>query len=396
MEATRTLQGSGQADLLALGAASFASSAALRLCDAMLPALAREFGVPLAAAAWTTSSYALAYGLLQLVYGTLGDRHGKWRVVSAATLACTVGNALAALSGSMAMLVFARVLSGATAAAIIPLSLAWIGDNVTMDRRQVVLARYLTATITGMIAGQWLSGLLADTVGWRWAFAGFALLFALIGSCMALRGLVERRVAPREAERHDFLSGVAAVLCLSRSRRVLAITVLHAALTFGAVTFVPAFLHQAWGLSLRAAAGVVVLYGVGGLVYAWSASALLQRIAGPRLMIAGGVLLALSWLGLAVAPHWAWALPACLLAGLGYYAMQNLLNLQATVMYPPLRGTALSLFAAALFGGIALGVSLAALAISRVGYRTVFVICAVGVLLVSASCARWLAGRDDA
>lgn len=83
--------------LLAVGMASFASSAALRLCDAMLPALARDFGVTLAYASWTTSAYALAYGLLQLVYGTLGDRHGKWRVVTLATLACVAGNTLAAL-----------------------------------------------------------------------------------------------------------------------------------------------------------------------------------------------------------------------------------------------------------------------------------------------------------
>src|SRR5262249_16705834 len=106
-------------------------------------------------------------------------------------------------------------------------------------------------------------------------------------------------------------------------------------------------------------------------------------------------LLCLGWATMAAGRGWHWAVPACLLAGCGYYAMQNLLNLQATLMYPSLRGTAMSLFAAALFGGIALGVSVAAMVIAHTGYRTVFSTSAVGVLAVSAAYAQLLARRGE-
>ena len=381
--------------LLALGFASFTSSAALRLCDAMLPALAQEFGASLGYVSWTTSAYALAYGLLQLLYGTLGDRHGKWRVVTLATLGCTVGSVLAAGASTLPMLIFARALTGATAAAIIPLSMALIGDRVPEARRQVVLARYLTATISGMIVGQWASGTFADTIGWRWAFAVWAVLFGLVGSFMLVRGRAEWRAVPT-GQRTAFVSSIVRVLGERRARGVLAITIAHSALAFGAITFVPAFLHHEFGLSLRAAAGVVVSYGVGGLVYSWCAGGVVGRLGGPRLMRIGGILLALSYIGLLAAPHWAWALLACFVAGLGYYAMQNLLNMEATVMYPSLRGTALSLFAAALFAGIALGVSVAAVVIGHAGYRAVFGAAAIGVLIVSTLYGRTLAKREAA
>ena len=50
------------------------------------------------------------------------------------------------------------MLSGATAAGIVPLSMAWIGDNIPYERRQATLARYLTGTILGMGAGQLIGG----------------------------------------------------------------------------------------------------------------------------------------------------------------------------------------------------------------------------------------------
>jgi predicted MFS family arabinose efflux permease len=69
-----------------------------RICDAMLPELSRQFDASLAAAAQVVSLFAVTYGLAQVFYGSLGDRHGKWRVVTYTTLACGVGNALAVLA----------------------------------------------------------------------------------------------------------------------------------------------------------------------------------------------------------------------------------------------------------------------------------------------------------
>src|SRR5262245_37528064 len=78
-----------------LACAGFASMMSMRMCDVMLPALAQYFDTRVAEAASTVSLFALAYGLLQLVYGPLGDRFGKPRVICVATFGCA-GAALAA------------------------------------------------------------------------------------------------------------------------------------------------------------------------------------------------------------------------------------------------------------------------------------------------------------
>src|SRR5690606_35390292 len=156
--------------LFALGFAGFGSSAMMRVCDPMLPALAQDFHVTAGQASYTISAYAIAYGILQLIFGPVGDRYGKRRVVGIAALLCVVGNALALFATNLDTLVAARALAGVAAAGIIPLSLAWIGDTVPYAQRQAALARYLTAILMGLIAGQWVAGVVTDFFGWRWIF----------------------------------------------------------------------------------------------------------------------------------------------------------------------------------------------------------------------------------
>ena len=61
---------------------------AMRVNDALLPQLAQIFGVPLSTTAQVVSFYALAYGAAQVLWGPVGDRFGKYRVVAWAMLAC--------------------------------------------------------------------------------------------------------------------------------------------------------------------------------------------------------------------------------------------------------------------------------------------------------------------
>jgi len=74
------------AKLWLVGCCAFIGMASMRICDAMLPALAQEFGTTTGRAAQAISAFALAYGLLQLFYGPLGDRYGKVKVIGLATL----------------------------------------------------------------------------------------------------------------------------------------------------------------------------------------------------------------------------------------------------------------------------------------------------------------------
>jgi YNFM family putative membrane transporter len=348
-----------------LSLAGFASMASMRWCDALLPLLAAEFGSSTGQAAQTVAAFAIAYGLMQLVYGPLGDRHGKFTVVSWATLACTAGAIACAVAPGLGWLTAARALNGAAAAAVIPLTMAWIGDRVPMDQRQAVLARMLSATVLGMIAGQWLAGVFADTLGWRAGFVLLALAFGAAG--LAMRRFARTAPPPADAAPLPMFQQMRTVLALPAARWLYAVAAVEGALAVGAVTFVPSLLQGRFGLSASAAGAVLMGYGLGGLLYTRAAPWMLRRASSATVAGLGTGLMSLSWLALAVLPDWRAAPLLCGGAGLGFYMLHSALQTTATQIAPAARGTAVSLFASALFFGQSIGVWALSWAVDRSG-----------------------------
>jgi predicted MFS family arabinose efflux permease len=377
------MTGVRRSGLAALATVHFCSSAMMRVCDPMLPALAQAFGVTTGRAALTVSVYAVAYGLLQLLFGPLGDRYGKRRVIGCAALGCVVGNVLALFAMSLEMLVVARFLAGATAAGIIALVLAWVGDTVPYADRQPVLARFLMLSLGGMVAGQWVSGVLTEWLGWRAVFALLAVVFCAGGLAIRLdRDVRAEPVRPPSPNGH--LRDIRNVLSVPWARWMLLIVMVEGAFAFGGLAFLPTFLVREFGLGLSAAAAVVALYGVGGFFYAFTARRLLAVLGESGMVLVGGLALGIGWLALAVGHHWALSLPACLLAGVGFYMLHGTLQTHATQMVPALRGTAVSLFASTMFLGIAAGVAAASAVVDRVGTRPVFTACALALAMLGA------------
>jgi MFS transporter, YNFM family, putative membrane transport protein len=358
--------------VLLLAGAAFVSSVALRLCDPMLPALAGEFHSTIGQAALVVTATSIAYGLLQLAFGPLGDHFGKLRVVTLACLASTFGAIACAISPTLEWLALARGLNGATTAALIPLSLAWIGDSVSLEHRQATLARFMSGQIIGLVSGQAIGGFFADHFGWRWAFVVLAGLYLLIGILLhaALRAdhAAPSVPAPDATPSRRYLQ----VLGNPHARFILAMICIEAMATFGVMVFVPAFLHQRFGISLFHAGVVVAMVGVGGLGYTLFARRWVQALGTARLARSGGLLLGLAYLMLIFGTGWVWALLACLLLGLGFYQLHNTLQTLATQMAPHARGTALSLFAFCFFLGQAIGVSSGAVVVDAFGASGLF------------------------
>jgi hypothetical protein len=113
----------------------------VRVCDGLLPRIGSDFGLTPGAAGGVILFFSVAYGLSQMVFGPLGDRWGKARLVCFGLLACMVIALVAAASADFPLLLLARAAWGIAAAGIIPLSMAWIGDAVPYEERQATLAR---------------------------------------------------------------------------------------------------------------------------------------------------------------------------------------------------------------------------------------------------------------
>ena len=354
-----------------LSAAAFASMASIRVADPMLPALGRDFNSLPADAAGAITSFTLAYGLMQLVWGPLGDRLGKLRLINWATLAATVGSLLCALSPTLPMLTLARLLTGACCAAIIPMAIAYLGDTVEYSMRQAALARFATGTLTGMIAGQVIGGLAADTLGWRAAFGLLCVLFLITGiAVLRLRRRLDVASPPQPVspmKLSTIIAGYEGVLRSGWSRWILMAGLLEGAVMFGPMAFTPTWLHEDANVTLTVAGSIVASMGLGGLLYTSRARQLIARLGESRLIGIGSVVIALSLCALsacvqllpasAIVPA---AIGCCVTLGFGFYMLHNTLQVMASQMSAQSRATAVGLFAVSIFFGQASGVAIAA------------------------------------
>lgn len=379
-----------------LAIAGFVSLVSTRICDAMLPALALAFGIDTTQASATISAYAIVYGLMQLVYGPLGDRYGKTRVILLASAWCALSTAVAASAPSLEALVLARAATALGAAAILPLSIAWVGDTVPFTQRQQILARYSGITVFGMILGPFVGGLLADALHWRAAFVLLALLFGVVAlrlwpQARAQRGPPEP--SANAASQGSYLQQLRTLLSDRWARCILAGGAVESALCIGLLALLPTVMHARFGLSLVRGGALLALFGLGGLLFSRSAAALLRRVTAPTLSAVAGVLLAAAFAMLAVMPHWGWAAAGCTLGGFGFFMLHNTLQAQATALSAGATGLTVSLFTGTMFIGQSVGISLGALALAHLAPGWLFAGAGLGLLLQGLSLARALRVR---
>jgi len=379
--------------LLALSVSAFGSGISMRVSDPLLPGLAKEFSLTLGHAALVITVFAVAYGFSQLVFGPLGDRFGKYRVIAWGTIACALTTAVCALAPSFEWLLVGRAMAGASAAAIIPLSMAWIGDVTSYERRQPILAKFMIGQVLCVSCGVLLGGYAADHLHWRTPFEAIAVYFAFGGACLLWINshlpLDAKKTNPAQGSAlKRMVSEFGQVLAVPWARVVLLTVFAEGASIFGSFAFMVTHLHQVHSIPLATAGQVVMLFGFGGLLFAVSAYHLVQRLGEVGLCRWGGALVAAAYITVAMSNNWWWAMPACFVAGLGFYMLHNTLQINATQMAPERRGAAVAAFASSYFMGQSVGIAISGALIPTMGTSGVILVGAVGVAVVSQNFAR--------
>jgi len=404
--------------LLTLSLGAFASQTSVRLCDPMLPQLASELNRSIGEVAYVITSFSIAYGLFQLIHGPMGDYAGKLRWIRYATIAAALASATCMLASTLPQLLLFRFIAGAACAALIPLSLAWIGDSVPYSARQAVLAQLMTGSTAGAVFGQVPGGVMADTIGWRLSFALPTLALIIVSILLVIESKSSNKVlksvkaladwdVQTSATSHitsttdqltltdsrgprptvsSIVTQFASVLRISWACVILTVVFLEGLFVYSAFAYVPSWLHIKYHLSLWQSGLAAAGFGVGGVCYSLAAHYLIRALGERGLLIGGSALFAIGMFFVG-GRLWPIELVFCSMMGLGFFMVHNTLQVQATQMSPHARGTGIAAFAAGLFSGQSLGVALGSPVLGRFGFEILQVASAILFFVLGATVA---------
>ncbi|MBD2666274.1 putative membrane transport protein [Richelia sinica FACHB-800] len=366
-----------------LGAATFMVIADVRVIDPLLHIIAKEFGVGVGSAAVIVSAYTIPYGLFQLFYGPLGDRIGKLKVITIALTAFAVGTAACAFVSDLVLLTILRFLTGMFAAGIIPITLAYIGDNFPYSERQAAIGKYLSAMVLGQILGGSLGGIFGEYVSWRQIF----LLFGI--ASLIIAGFFWRKIHGISVNQPQQNTGwlkfkpYYQLLTQPQARTVMIGVFIEGFWLFGAFAYTGAFLRDRFSLPYVAIGFMLSSFGVGGLIYSRAVKWLVRRFGENGLIAVGGCLMSVAYIAIALSHHWQLFVPMNILMGLGFYMMHSTLQTRATELAPESRGTAVSLFAFNLFIGQGIGAAFLGRVVDNFSYVPGFMITGIAIAFLA-------------
>jgi MFS transporter, YNFM family, putative membrane transport protein len=161
---------------IAVATAGFCAFLNLYSPQALLPALAHEFGVGAAEISAIMTASALAIALTAPFTGAVADVLGRKRVITAAMLAVVVPMAGAAWAPDVNALIVWRFIQGLLLPPIFAVTVAYIGDEWPPAEVPGVAGIYIAGSSLGGFCGRFIPGVLHDLIGWRGGFLALAAL----------------------------------------------------------------------------------------------------------------------------------------------------------------------------------------------------------------------------
>jgi MFS transporter, YNFM family, putative membrane transport protein len=183
---------------LAVAAAGFCAFVNLYSPQALLPELAKEFGVSAGQISWLMTASTAAIALTAPFSGALADVFGRKRLITAAMFAIVAPTLIMTLASTVPELAFWRFIQGLLLPPIFTVTVAYIGDEWPPADVPRIAGLYVAGSSIGGFCGRFIPGLLADLIGWRAAFAAVALL--TLGAALIVTAMLPR-------ERHFVASG---------------------------------------------------------------------------------------------------------------------------------------------------------------------------------------------
>jgi YNFM family putative membrane transporter len=349
--------------VFALVAASFTN---IYVTQPVLPVLQEEFGADPLRVSLTVSAVILGIALANLPFGLLADRAAVQPIILTGGLVVATAGLVCALTHSLWVLIAARFAQGLFIPALTTCLAAHLARTLPLERLNVVMGSYVSATVLGGLGGRLLGGWIHPPLHWRYAFVSASALI-LAATWSAVRWLPRAPLAVRED------SSAAGFLPLLRRPELLRLYVCAAgsfAIFSSVFNYLPFRLAEhPFDLSTELTTLVYLVYVI-GIFMGPTAGRLSNRFGSGNILLGGVAVLALS-LGLLLVPALAAVVAGLIGLCVGFFAIHAAAVGSLNRKLSTGQGRANALYVLFYYGGGWLGITASGLAYGSGGWRGV-------------------------
>jgi DHA2 family multidrug resistance protein len=155
---------------IALSLATFMNVLDTSIANVSIPAISGDLGVSPDQGTWVITSFGVANAISLPLTGWLTRRFGQVKLFTASVILFVIASFLCGLAPSLATLILFRVLQGAVAGPMIPLSQSILLASYPKSRAGTALAMWAMTTLVAPVVGPLLGGWITDNISWPWIF----------------------------------------------------------------------------------------------------------------------------------------------------------------------------------------------------------------------------------
>jgi len=361
-----------QALVFALVSASFTT---IYLLQPVLPVLQQEFGVDEKQASLAISAVILGMALSNLPFGHMADRLPIKPIIATGGLVVVLCGLGCAIVQQMSHLIVLRFLQGLFIPALTTCLAAYLAKHLPMERLNVVMGSYVSATVAGGLGGRLLGGWIHPPLHWRYAFVTVSLLVSL-ATLAALKYLPSENRKASVATAAD--DGFLALLKRTELLRIYSVAFLSFWVFSALFNYLPFYLAgPAFNASTQRITFMYMAYVLGIIVGPLSGQ-LSNRLGNGVTMVIGAIIFAVALAATHIMSLWAVAVGLCGVC-VGFFSIHSAAAGSLNQKLKKSRGRANSLYVLFYYLGGSAGITVSGYSYESFGWSGVTM---VGMLLL--------------
>lgn len=194
-------------------------------------AIRTDFGISVSQLQWALNAYNVTIAAVLLFGVSLGDKIGHRKMYNIGIFIFVVGSVICALSNNITTLIIARIIEGAGASVITPMSMAILTSALQPEDRGKGLGIWSGIGGFALIIGPALGGMIVAKLTWQWIF-WINVPIGLVGMYLSQKKLPETSIQGSKLNILDSIliiiasSGLIWALSESRSQHIALTTVI--------------------------------------------------------------------------------------------------------------------------------------------------------------------------